>query len=168
MPIQAPCDRSKIATLFCFCFALIIAAGCQTNPIKKFPDVKNGMEKHDVLEVIGNPTRTERFNGEEKWVYRFYDDDQAVLKQVTFDQSGKVISAGDDAEEAQRVEEIKSDDAKRKDLRARTKKVRTENAATENPATNTEKTLPPSKDNAALENPNSTFKEVPGRNGENE
>jgi hypothetical protein len=120
------------------------------------------------LEVIGNPTRTERFNGEEKWVYRFYDDDQAVLKQVTFDQSGKVISAGDDAEEAQRVEEIKSDDAKRKDLRARTKKVRTENAATENPATNTEKTLPPSKDNAALENPNSTFKEVPGRNGENE
>jgi outer membrane protein assembly factor BamE len=119
-----PVIRGWIFLLICMSVALIYTA-CQTNPIHDFSKIQNNMSKDEVLNIIGSPNRTERIDGKEKWAYRFWNDDAhrtEVLDQVTF-LNGRVINAGEDADEVQRLKDIEQDDAKkaerRKALKAR-------------------------------------------------
>jgi outer membrane protein assembly factor BamE len=112
--------RNPITFIFLLSFvALITAAACQSAPIERFKGVKTGMSKDEVLEEVGSPTRTERFDGKEKWAYRYYTGDERnveVLKYVIFVNS-KVESLGDDSEEQTRLEEMKVEDVKRAEKR---------------------------------------------------
>ncbi|HEX4925224.1 MAG TPA: outer membrane protein assembly factor BamE [Bdellovibrionales bacterium] len=63
-------------------FALLSLAACSTAPHKKFADVKPGMYKGDVLDMLGSPTES-RYRGDQYiWTYKFMTDDKNVVKEV--------------------------------------------------------------------------------------
>lgn len=98
-----------------FFVAILVFAGCVSSPVKHFDDVKVNMTKDEVLEIVGNPTHTELYNGKEKWAYRFYTNEEHEhwdLRQVTFI-DGKVVSVGEDTDEENRLKQINEDDAAR-------------------------------------------------------
>lgn len=67
---------------------------CQSSPLKDFAQVKPGMEKNDVLDVMGNPSRTQRFHGKDRWTYIFYDQRIRFEKEIQFFE-GNAIYIGD-------------------------------------------------------------------------
>lgn len=73
----------RILSIFLAVTALLTTA-CQTSALNDFQKVKPGMEKQDVLELMGNPSRTERFHGKDRWTYVFYDSRIRFQKEVQF------------------------------------------------------------------------------------
>lgn len=67
---------------------------CQTNMYKEYQKIHPGMEKDDVLEVMGNPQRTQRFHGKDRWTYVFYDNKLRHEKEVQFFE-GNAVYVGD-------------------------------------------------------------------------
>lgn len=74
--------------------AAFFSSACQTNELKAYEKLKVGMDKDDVLGIMGNPTRTQRWQGKDRWTYRFYHDDAAYLREVHFEDS-KAVYVGD-------------------------------------------------------------------------
>ena len=75
-------------------FLVMGAIGCQTDPAKDFTSLKPGMEKMDVLEVMGSPQRTQRWHGMDRWTYIYYEQKNRSEKEVHFDQ-GKAVYIGE-------------------------------------------------------------------------
>ena len=73
----------KLMVLPFILMALLLSA-CQTSLVKQFSDVKTGMEKDDVLSLMGSPNRTQRFHGKDRWTYIFYEDRIRHEKEVQF------------------------------------------------------------------------------------
>jgi len=67
-------------------FALGLTA-CQTNQLKQFEKLKVGMDKGEVLDVMGSPQRTLRWKGMDRWSYDFWQDDKLYNKEVHFNES---------------------------------------------------------------------------------
>lgn len=61
-----------------------LTTACQTSMLKQFSEVKTGMEKAEVLDLMGNPQSTLRFHGKDRWTYVFYDDRIRFEKEVQF------------------------------------------------------------------------------------
>ncbi|KYG69182.1 hypothetical protein AZI87_08205 [Bdellovibrio bacteriovorus] len=72
----------------------LLTTACQTSMLKQFGEVKPGMEKDDVLDLMGSPSRTQRFHGKDRWTYVFYDDRIRFEKEVQFF-NGNAIYVGD-------------------------------------------------------------------------
>lgn len=83
--------RLLMSILLTSSFALV---GCQTSMVKQFNQVKSGMDKDDVLEIMGSPNRTERFHGKDRWTYVFYDNQIKHQKEVQFFE-GSAVYIGD-------------------------------------------------------------------------
>lgn len=62
--------------------------------LKSFEKIHPGMDKHQVLEALGNPTATTRLHGRDRWIYRFYEGDIRFDKEVHF-LDGMAIYSGD-------------------------------------------------------------------------
>lgn len=62
----------------------LLTSACQTNMLKQFSAVKPGMEKDDVLDIMGSPSRTQRFHGKDRWTYVFYSDRIRFEKEIHF------------------------------------------------------------------------------------
>lgn len=62
----------------------LMTTACQTSMVKQFSEVKPGMEKDDVLHLMGSPNRTQRFHGKDRWTYIFYDDRIRFEKEIQF------------------------------------------------------------------------------------
>ena len=73
----------SILTLSLLAGALFLSA-CQTNMLKEYQSLHPGMEKDDVLDKMGNPQRTQRFHGKDRWTYVFYHDRIRYEKEVQF------------------------------------------------------------------------------------
>lgn len=73
----------SILTISLISSSLLLSA-CQTNMLKEYNKLHLGMEKDDVLEVMGSPTRTQRFHGKDRWSYVFYEDRIRYEKEVQF------------------------------------------------------------------------------------
>lgn len=58
--------------------------GCQTNELKQYEKLKVGMDKGDVIDIMGSPRRSERWHGQDRWTYIFYQDREEYLKEVHF------------------------------------------------------------------------------------
>ncbi len=58
--------------------------------------VSGGMDKDEVLDVMGNPQLTKRRQSQDIWQYYFYEGDNRTIKEVHF-KDGKVIYKGDPA-----------------------------------------------------------------------
>lgn len=61
--------------------------GCQTNQLKAFEKLKVGMDKDDVLDIMGSPQATQRWQGMDRWSYEFLQDEQLYKKEVRFSES---------------------------------------------------------------------------------
>ncbi|WP_295898790.1 outer membrane protein assembly factor BamE [uncultured Bdellovibrio sp.] len=72
----------------------LLTTACQTSMLKQFSEVKPGMEKDDVLDLMGTPTRTQRYHGKDRWTYVFYDKRIRFEKEVQFF-DGSAIYVGD-------------------------------------------------------------------------
>ena len=67
---------------------------CQTSMVKQFDKVKLGMEKDDILDIMGSPSQTQRFHGKDRWRYVFYDKRIRFEKEVHFFE-GNAVYVGD-------------------------------------------------------------------------
>lgn len=64
---------------------LLGLAACQTNRLRAFGDVRRGMSKGDVLNIMGSPSFTQRWRGMDRWTYNLYErasDEPINPKQV--------------------------------------------------------------------------------------
>lgn len=93
--------------LFIAGLALGFLSSCQTNMLKQFAKVHAGMDKHDVVELMGSPSTTTRLHGKDRWMYVFYEDDIRYSKEVHFN-AGLATYVGEpwQAEEEKRAETV--------------------------------------------------------------
>ncbi len=77
-----------------FCLLLFSLSACQTNMLNQFGKVQNGMDKHDVIEIMGSPTTKTRLHSKDRWVYNFYADKKRYEKEVHF-LNGDVVYVGE-------------------------------------------------------------------------
>ena len=82
----------RIAAIPVVILSLLLTA-CQTSMLKQFEQVKPGMEKDDVLTLMGSPRQTQRFHGKDRWYYVFYDERIRFEKEIQFFE-GNVIYIG--------------------------------------------------------------------------
>lgn len=61
--------------------------------VKEFERVEKGMEKAQVIDIVGSPNRTQRWRGMDRWTYIFYDSQLQAVREVHFDQ-GKAAYVG--------------------------------------------------------------------------
>lgn len=92
-------------------FILVSSLGCQTNELKQYDKLKVGMDKGDVLDIMGSPKRSERWHGQDRWTYSFYQENQLYDKEVHF-LEGKATYVGElwrpqiSADEQDRLNEV--------------------------------------------------------------
>ena len=74
---------------------ILFSFGCVSSPKENVTEVQVGMEKHDVLELMGNPKYVRRVRGVDRWGYVWYDHQSRTReeKQVHFE-SGMVTYIG--------------------------------------------------------------------------
>ena len=71
-----------------FAATLLISAlsGCQTHRYKEFEKIRGGMSKSEVLDVIGGPIRTQRWQGRDRWEYTLYGHPAGdLIREVHFE-----------------------------------------------------------------------------------
>lgn len=109
---------------------IIFLAACATDGIYQFSQIREGMDKDRVLEILGSPLRTEKIAGTDKWSYRYFTGDDKETMNLKFIHfiNGKVVNFGDDVEEQQRLEKIKEAALKKEKLRK--KKIEVEEKVT--------------------------------------
>lgn len=79
---------------YLLCGLLPLGVGCQTNEVKEFSRLHLGMDKGEVVDIMGSPRRSDRRFGEDRWTYVFSDQGQEHKKEVRFS-DGKSIYVGD-------------------------------------------------------------------------
>lgn len=102
----------------------LLLAGCQTSMIKQFDQLKPGMEKDDVLSLMGSPNQTQRFHGKDRWRYVFYDQRIRFEKEVHFFE-GNAVYIGNTWEppvEQSAVVADQKNEARNKEIDAEVKK----------------------------------------------
>jgi outer membrane protein assembly factor BamE len=62
--------------------------------LKQFNEISPGMEKDDVLDLMGSPNQAQRFHGKDKWTYVFYDKRIRFEKEIQFFE-GNAIYVGE-------------------------------------------------------------------------
>lgn len=72
----------------------LLAISCETSMVRQFEGVKMGMEKTEVLALMGRPNQTQRAHGKDRWFYNFYDNQIRFQKEVQFFE-GNAIYIGD-------------------------------------------------------------------------
>jgi len=72
----------------------LLTTACQTSMLSQFESIKPGMEKDDVLDIMGSPSQTQRFHGKDRWYYIFYDNRIRFEKEVQFFE-GNAVYIGD-------------------------------------------------------------------------
>lgn len=81
---------SKLVTIIITLMSLGLAVGCQVSPLSQYNQVRMGMEKDDVMDLMGAPQRTERLHGKDRWTYIFYDNRIRFEREVQFDKNNVV------------------------------------------------------------------------------
>lgn len=74
--------------------SFLFLSACQTNQLKQYSEIREGMDKDDVLELMGPPQHKLRWKGMDRWTYRFYGNNTLHIKDVHFNQ-GTVVYVGD-------------------------------------------------------------------------
>lgn len=75
----------------------LLLSACQTNMLREYNKLHVGMEKDDVLNVMGSPQRTQRFHGKDRWTYVFYADKIRHEKEIQFFE-GNAVYVGEKSE----------------------------------------------------------------------
>ena len=73
--------------------SILFIAGCASQPHADLERIRPGMDKDLVLHEIGNPKRTFRANGQDHWIYVYFENGHEMSQQIDF-ADGKVIKVG--------------------------------------------------------------------------
>lgn len=84
-----------IAILIIIINCSLLLLGCTTPRSKEISQIAVGMDKSTVLDLAGNPSRTQRVKGRDLWVYIYYVDKTQTDRAVFFD-NGQVVQVIDD------------------------------------------------------------------------
>lgn len=98
-----------------------LLVGCSTSPKKQLDAVKRGMSKSEVLALAGNPSRTSRLAGADRWSYDIRDNNKRKLETVdVYFSKGAVQYVGSEEAFQQQLEAQRtpknSDDPQFRDL----------------------------------------------------
>ena len=74
-------------------FSILLFAGCVSFSLKRFEQLELGMSKSNVLEKLGSPFQSQHRDEVDYWMYRFYQDQSWVIREVQF-KEGKVVYIG--------------------------------------------------------------------------
>ena len=75
-------------------FPFLLLSGCQSDGLKQYEKLRIGMDKSDVLEIMGSPQTISRHQSKDEWIYKFYRDQQWFEREVQFS-DGKATYLGD-------------------------------------------------------------------------
>ncbi len=89
--------------------ALALIVGCSTTGPKSLDKVQGGMDKDEVLRAVGNPKQTYRRDGKDHWVYNFFEDEQEIIRTVSF-ANGQVVKVGPARPRISLEQELESSD----------------------------------------------------------
>jgi hypothetical protein len=78
----------KIALI---CLFFILSTGCQSSPAKAFDQVQIGSTKGPILSSLGNPRRTYRKGGVDRWVYDVPNNDGGTTEKELWFKDGIVV-----------------------------------------------------------------------------
>jgi outer membrane protein assembly factor BamE len=84
----------KLLSKLLFLSFLFASLGCQTNELKAFSSLHPGMDKGQVISIMGSPKTSDRAHGLDRWTYVFFHDDLRYVKEVQF-MDGKSTYIGD-------------------------------------------------------------------------
>ena len=109
---------------------MFVLASCATARDRHLTDVRVGMEKAEVLDLMGGPDVTRRWHGQDRWIYHIADSAGKRVREVHF-LDGKVSYAGDQVpaessaeEQDQRNEEKNlAEEARLADIKAKQKEM---------------------------------------------
>ncbi len=74
---------------------LVLNISCATSALKDFDSVEPGMDRDNVLELIGSPIRANKNNAKKIWTYRFFTEEgEKVYKEVHFERD-EVVYVGE-------------------------------------------------------------------------
>ena len=105
--------KSTLAMTASVLWSLLVFS-CSTSSHVAFDKVKLGLEKTDVLELIGSPNRTRRWKGLDEWTYVYYQGNKPIEKEIRFEE-GRVVAVQNANGQDSIVQKLKST-TKRKDL----------------------------------------------------
>jgi outer membrane protein assembly factor BamE (lipoprotein component of BamABCDE complex) len=82
---------TKLALAVCFSALLI---SCQTTSHKNFEQVRVGMDKPTILDLVGGPQRAGRIMGRDRWIYSFRSATEGdQIREIHFE-SGRAVYVG--------------------------------------------------------------------------
>ena len=67
-----------------FIVVVAVLSGCQASMVRSFERLHPGMDKSQVLDLVGNPDTTTRLHGQDRWLYNFYEDSIKFEKEIHF------------------------------------------------------------------------------------
>jgi outer membrane protein assembly factor BamE len=97
----------RFSVVFGAILMMLFFTACQTNQIKEFSRVSAGMDKGQVLDILGSPQNSERWKGKDRWLYVMFENKQRVIKEIQFE-DGKVVYSGEEYRnnETAKIEEL--------------------------------------------------------------
>jgi outer membrane protein assembly factor BamE len=72
----------------------LYSTGCASTDIRDFEKIQVGMDKDDVLKIMGSPNKSERWKGMDRWTYVLWNDNQDGRREVHFNE-GRATYVGD-------------------------------------------------------------------------
>ena len=83
---------------------------CQTARVRSFSDIKVGMDKSTVIDLVGGPAKSAHHGLKDRWVYIFHTQENEIVREVQFEHGrvsyvGNKITPEISAEEQDRLNE---------------------------------------------------------------
>ena len=115
--------------LLAICTTTLLVS-CQTMTHKNFEQVRAGMDKSTVIELVGGPQRTGRILGRDRWLYNFRSATEGEQMREIHFEYGRVVYVGGrvspntPAEDQDRINDklVREDEARKDEDRARWEK----------------------------------------------
>ena len=92
-------------------FLTVLIAACSSTSKDFSAEVREGMDKDEVLKIAGSPKRTFRSNSQDHWIYVFFKKEDEYSRQVSFE-DGKVVKVSRPSQKhnwGQELENLKKD-----------------------------------------------------------
>lgn len=81
-------------TFLTFSLCALLVTACASNLSKDLQKIQIGDDKDRVLELLGNPKRTNRIKDVDRWTYVYHQDGVEKSEHIEF-KNGKVIKIAD-------------------------------------------------------------------------
>ena len=78
-----------------YLLSFLLLTSCVSMPHIAFDKIEKGMDRSDVLELVGSPLHVNKQTFTHVWIYRFFDRQRnEIIREVQFE-SGRVVYSGE-------------------------------------------------------------------------